>query len=135
MAAVDRPLVAYVLHGENMTSLPSGLRPEIERVRAKHGAALAEHEVELDDRRWDEYVADMQRRNGLRLAPAMAYARIGLATRSPRVVARAAGVAVWPGWVRLRDEQRRRAMAPAWRSEAEAWLEPFRSLAPPGAAS
>jgi glycosyltransferase involved in cell wall biosynthesis len=126
-ATVDRPLVAYVLHGANMTAEPGGFRRELERIRDKHRGPRAALGVELNDVTWGEWLAEVQRRGGLRLAPAMIQARIAMAQRSPRAGARAVAIALWPGWLQRRDAWRIARIPVAWREEAEAWLAPIRA--------
>jgi len=126
-AAVDRPLVAYVLHGENMTSEPAGFRRELEYIRRKHARARAELGIELNDRGWSEWLSEVQRRSGLRLAPALVQARLAVTHRRPRAAARAAAMALWPGWLDRRDAWRIRHMPAAWHDEAESWLAPVRA--------
>ncbi|MGH2997323.1 MAG: glycosyltransferase family 2 protein [Gaiellaceae bacterium] len=131
-AAVDRPVVAYVLHGANMTSEPAGFRRELEYIREKHRGARAALGVELNDRGWSEWLAEVQRRSGLRLAPALIQARIAVSHRQPRSAARALAVAFSPGWLDRRDAWRIQRIPAAWREEAEAWLEPIRQAGPSG---
>jgi glycosyltransferase involved in cell wall biosynthesis len=126
-AGVDRPLVGYVLHGENMTSAPEGFRRELARVREKHAAALAEHGVEPDDTAWSEWLSEVQGRSGHRLAPAREQLRIAVRARRPRALARALAMAAGPGWARRRDRWRLERMSSEWLAEAEAWLAPLRA--------
>jgi hypothetical protein len=95
-------------------------------IQRKHADALATAGVEINEARWLEWLADMQRRSGKRLAPARMFARLAVETRRPRLAMRAAGVAVWPGWVVLRDRQRARRLSPEWTDEADGWLRPVR---------
>ena len=127
LTPVNRPLVGYVLHGENMTAAPEGIVKEIAFIEDKHADAIAGAGVQINEARWLEWLADMQRRSGKRLAPARTFARLAVETRRPRLAVRAAGVAVWPGWVVLRDRQRARRLSPEWTDEAEAWLRPMRA--------
>jgi glycosyltransferase involved in cell wall biosynthesis len=127
LTPVSRPLVGYVLHGGNMTSAPEGIVGELKLIQRKHGEAMAAAGIEMNELRWLDWLADMQRRSGKRLAPARMFARLAVATRRPRLAVRAAGVVVWPGWVVLRDRQRARRLDRAWTEEADAWLEPVRA--------
>lgn len=129
-ATVDRPLVAYVLHGANMTSEPAGFRRELAYIRDKHREARAERGVELNDRGWSEWLAEVQRRSGLRLAPALVQARLAFTQRRPRAAARALAIAFSPGWLERRDAWRIERIPLDWREEAEGWLEPIRQRSP-----
>jgi glycosyltransferase involved in cell wall biosynthesis len=134
---VPRPLVGYVLHGGNMTTRDDGLAAELAFIRAKHAGLRTEHGVgDVDDDLWTEWIADVQRRSGRRLEPALVYGRLGVRRRRPELVARWLAIAVWPGWVRLRDRRRCRRIPAAWLAEAESWLVPVRAnmLAGAGAA-
>jgi glycosyltransferase involved in cell wall biosynthesis len=132
---VPRPLVGYVLHGGNMTTRDDGLADELASIRAKHAGLRAEHGVaDVDDDLWTEWIADVQRRSGRRLEPALVYGRLGVRKRRPELVARGMAIAVWPGWVRLRDRRRCRRIPAAWLAEAESWLVPVRTDALAGGA-
>jgi glycosyltransferase involved in cell wall biosynthesis len=126
--SVGRPLVGYVLHGANMTTRNDGIAAELARIRAKHAGLRAEHGIDdVDDDLWTEWIADVQRRSGRRLEPALVYGRLGLRRRRPELVARGAAIAVWPGWVRYRDRRRCRGIPAEWLAEAEGWLGPVRA--------
>lgn len=128
-AGVNRPLVGYVLHGANMTSDPVGFRQEFALVRTKHAAARAEHGVEANEEAWSEWLSEVQRRSGLRLAPAREQLRIAVRARRPKAVARAAAIALDPGWAVRRDRWRVDRIPSEWTQEAADWLEPLRSEA------
>lgn len=122
LAAVDRPLVAYVLHGANMTSAPTGFADELDRIRATYEDARAAHGVELNDAGWSDWFAELERRGGTRLRPGLGLARRAVAERRPRLVLKGVSMALRPGWVERRNRFRLDAMDPAWRREAEEWL-------------
>jgi hypothetical protein len=125
---VGQPLVGYVLHGGNMTTRNDGLSAELAFIRAKHAGLRAEHGIgDVDDDLWTEWIADVQRRSGRRLEPALVYGRLGVRKRRPQLVARGMAIAVWPGWVRLRDHRRCRRIPSEWLAEAESWLGPVRA--------
>jgi glycosyltransferase involved in cell wall biosynthesis len=126
-ARVQRPLVGYVLHGANMTSEPAGFRRELDRVRGKYAAERERLGVELSDAAWSEWLSEVQRRGGARLAPAREQLRLAVAHRKPRAVARAASIALRPGWLEQRDAWRLERIEPAWLEEADAWLAPLRA--------
>jgi glycosyltransferase involved in cell wall biosynthesis len=126
LTPVDRPLVGYVLHGANMTNTPDGIPEELRRISEKHAALRAASGIEMDEARWREWFADMERRKGLRLAPASTLIRLAFETGRVRLAVRGLAIAVWPGWVRWRDAQRGRRLPADWREEAEGWLAPLR---------
>ncbi len=134
-AGIDRPLVAYVLHGGNMTSAPRGFRRELAHMRGKHAAPRAAAGVALDDRGWGEWLSEVQRRSGLRARPALAQARLAVVHRRPRHAARAITIALSPGWLERRDAWRVARIPPAWLDEAEAWLGRYRGDDSAGSAS
>jgi glycosyltransferase involved in cell wall biosynthesis len=122
LSAIDRPLVGYVQHGSNMSFQADAVPGELRRVRRKHAAAFAQHESELGMVGWEEWMADMHRRGGHRRKSARIWLDFARRDRRPRLLLRAASCLAWPGWIAVRDAQRREAITPAWRQEAEAWL-------------
>ena len=127
LTPVDRPLVAYQRHEGAMTTGMPAIRAELERVEAKYAAERAAHGVELAWAAWLPYIALMQRRAGLRMAPAAQYARLAVIGRNPLWLLRAAAALARPqGIERLRRRGRRR-LAPDRRSEVERWLAPVRA--------
>ncbi len=122
LSAVDRPLVGYVRHGGNMSFGADAVPDEIRLVERKHASAFAQHRSEPGMVGWLEWIADMHRRAGRRRKPARIWLDFARQHRRPRLTLRAASCMVWPGWIEVRDAQRRRSMTPAWRTEAEAWL-------------
>ena len=126
-AGVDRPLVGYVLHGANMTSAPRGFREELALVCEKHADAQAAHGVRPNDLAWTEWLAEVQRRSGRRVAPAREQLGMAVRGRRPRAILRAAAIVAHPRWAERRDRWRLDRIAPAWLAEAEEWLAPLRA--------
>ena len=122
LVRVDRPLVGYVLHGDNMTSQPAGFRDELDRISAKHAASRAEHAVELHEAGWKDWFAELERRGGRRLTPALGLARRAVTERRARLALQAMSMALRPNWVERRNTFRLDNMNPGWRHEAEEWL-------------
>jgi glycosyltransferase involved in cell wall biosynthesis len=122
LSAVNRPLVGYVRHGGNMSFRADDVPDEIRLVERKHAAAFARYGAEPGMAGWLEWLADMHRRGGRRRKSARIWLDFGLEQRRPRLFLRAASCMVWPGWVVVRDAQRRQSISPAWRTEAESWL-------------
>lgn len=122
LAAVDRPLVAYVLHGANMTATPTGFADELERIRVAYADVRASNCVELNEAGWRDWFAELERRGGKRLRPGLGLARRAVSERRPQLVLKGASMAFRPGWVERRNRFRLDALDRAWRREAEGWL-------------
>lgn len=122
LATIDRPLVAYVLHGANMTSTPAGFGGELARIRARYADVRAEHGVVLDEAGWSDWFAELERRGGRRLGPGLGMAWRAVVERRPGLVLKGASLALRPGWVERRNRFRLEALDPAWRLEAQEWL-------------
>ncbi len=132
LATVGRPLVAYVLHGANMTSAPVGFADELERIRTGYADARAEHGVELYEAGWSDWFAELERRGGRRVRPGLRLVRRAAAERRPELALKGASLALRPGWIERRNRFRLDALDPAWRLEAEKWLQ---DVAPAGDAA
>jgi hypothetical protein len=128
LASVDRPLVAYVLHGANMTATPTGFPEELGRIRVAYADERARCGVELNEAGWADWFAELERRAGKRLRPGLGLARRAVAERRPELVVKGASLALRPGWVEHRNRFRLDAMDPVWRREAEAWLASVTSV-------
>jgi glycosyltransferase involved in cell wall biosynthesis len=122
LATVDRPLVAYVLHGSNMTSAPTGFADELERIRTAYASERSRYGVELNEAGWSEWFAELERRAGKRLRPGLGLARRAVSERRPELALKGISMALRPGWVERRNRFRLDAMDPAWRRAAESWL-------------
>ena len=131
LAAVERPLVGYLRHGDSMSRQLEELRHELEHVAAKYADLRAERGLEFPWERWLLWAAAMHRRAGRRLDPAGIYARLAWQRRNPVLLAKAALATVWPGWIDVRDRLAAEDVPSAWAAEAEGWLEPLRTFAPP----
>lgn len=133
LAVVDRPLVAYLVHENSMSTDTRLLAEDLDRFLAKHAAARAEHGVRFDEGNWSRYVAEMHLRAGRRFRASARYAR---AVRHGRLRAwrLAAAALASPPWAVRRLKARRRVHAsPAWAIEAEAWMAPLGRRAASGA--
>jgi glycosyltransferase involved in cell wall biosynthesis len=126
LAAVDRPLVAYLRHAGSMSRELEAIRRELERVAAKHAPARSERGLDCAWERWLVWAAAMHRRAGHRRDPAGIYARLALQRRQPLLLAKAVLAAAWPGWIDVRDRLAARDVPQEWVEEAERWLEPVR---------
>ena len=123
---VNEPLLAYVRHEANMTRDLSTLDSELTHIERKYEAVRSAKGITVDRERWLDWIADNQRRAGLRRKPALIWAGSALRTRRPRLLLRAAVAAAYPRWVNFRDLQRSRHIDSAWLRDADAWLAPRR---------
>lgn len=126
LTVVDQPLLAYLRHETSMTSGMPAIGEELARVAAKYAAERKTRGVELDWRAWLTYIALMQRRGGLRLAPATLYVRLARHTRNPLVLLRALGALVRPSGIGPLSRRARPPVPVPWQQEAERWLAPIR---------
>lgn len=117
-AGVGRSVVAYVEHTSNMlagAADPNDVRPEFERLAAKHANAAAAAGVPFGDVWWSRWVASHHRFAGRRGEASRAYLRGAVERRSPGDAVRAAGALVGgPAWSRLRSAVVREPEPPAW---------------------
>jgi glycosyltransferase involved in cell wall biosynthesis len=127
-AVVDRPLLGYVRHGANMSWDVSAIGTEFAIIDGKHAGLRADLGVRRDGELWSSWIADAERRSGNRWrAVAADLVQAGRA-RTPRPLLRAAVTAVSPAaWIEFHNRREARHVDPAWRNEADAWLEPIRA--------
>jgi glycosyltransferase involved in cell wall biosynthesis len=130
LAAVDRPLVAYLRHPGSMSRQLEEIRHELEHVAEKHAGARSELGLSFPWERWLLWAAAMHRRAGRRLDPALIFAQLAWQRRQPLLLAKAALAALWPGWIDVRDRLAARDVPQAWCEEAEPWLAPLRTASP-----
>jgi glycosyltransferase involved in cell wall biosynthesis len=126
-ATVDEPLIAYVSHEENMVRDLSTMRRELHHVERKYAEMRRQLDIEFAIDNWLDWIADTQRRSGRRLGPARLWLQLAARQRRPRLVARAALAAAWPGWVQVRDRQSAQALPMEVLDGVEDWLAPIRA--------
>ena len=126
VAEVDRALVAYLRHDASMTTGAPAIGDELRHIESKYAAERDRRGVELAWEAWLPYIASMQRRAGLRAAPASLYARLAAQTRNPFLLLRAVGALVRPEGIGALRRRGRRPIPEPWRREADAWLAPLR---------
>jgi glycosyl transferase family 2 len=113
IATVDRPLVAYVVHGGNLSLTGDGYAAELLAIEVDHGSGRRVSTVVLQ--------AAHARAQGHRAAAARLLLRAALAERDPANAVKALIVAAGP--FAERTARRFRAAAPAkWTAEACEWL-------------
>ncbi|MGY1631527.1 glycosyltransferase family 2 protein [Geodermatophilus sp. SYSU D01186] len=128
---VPRPLVGYYTHVGSMASNVESALRDLDLIRQKYRTEIATRGVEpsLENLLW--YLSALQLRAGRRVAAARALLRlVPLGRPAVHAIRNAAAGLVWPGLQRYRDRRDERALSPAWRQEAEAWLTAFRPGAP-----
>jgi len=121
VATVDRPLLAYRIHGGGLSRQLVDVLDEHDHVVGKYAAARAARGVELvpEIHFW---VADRLERSGRRAAALRSYVRAGWARAWPRIV-----MLPVPGVVGARDRRRARRPLPAgWDRADLAWLDDLR---------
>jgi len=75
LAAVARPLVAYLVRAHSMSTDTRLLDEDVRRFRQKHAAARTARNVAFDEGNWRSYVAEMHLRDGRRFRAAGEYVR------------------------------------------------------------
>jgi len=127
-AIVDRPLLGYVRHAENMSWDVSRIGAEFAILDVKHAGLRAQLGVRRDGELWSSWIAEAERRSGNRWRAVTADLRQAARGRTPRPLLRAAVTAVSPeAWIELHNRRTARSIDPSWRDEAEAWLAPIRA--------
>ena len=124
-AALDEPLVAYVMHsGSMLLTDPRDVFREFELLTEKHRHAAEERGVVMAGDLFARWVAGGQRRAGLRRRAALTYLRGGLRHRDAGAFPRAAGAVLGDrAFQRLRSlpatgrTSRPAVRAPAWLAE------------------
>jgi glycosyltransferase involved in cell wall biosynthesis len=117
-AAVAEVLWAYVEHGANMLAghdRADAVRPEFERIAAKHRAAAERLGWRFGSTWWTRWVASRHRFAGRRLRAAATYMQGAVSDRSPGDLVRAVGALGGEGlWQRVRERVIGRPDAPSW---------------------
>jgi len=129
VAAVDRPLLAYRVHGGAMSGALAGIDRELAYLWAKHGDERERRDL-VPDAGIHAWIGDRLQRSHQRRRAAAAFLRAAPSLGRPRAAARAVESAVWPSAYRWRDARRTRAIPAAWADEAAQWLAPLRGREP-----
>ena len=127
LATVARPLTAYRWHGGNMTNDAQRWEAEISLLHEKHGIGAEPAPAYAPSR--DRATAWNYLQAGLRQDSVRAMWKVARRHRDWRAAVCTAAIAVAPGaMVRADAARRRRQVPPGWVREAEAWLDPLRSV-------
>jgi len=121
LVSVPHPLLAYVQHA-GMSWQARDMRAELDRFLAKHAVAREERGLGVDLGWWYAWFAELDARAGRRAAAAQHAVRAASRRRPSALVDGLLG----PLAGRARDELARRRVPPAWRAEAEGWLDRWR---------
>lgn len=124
LACVDRPLVGYVLHGANLSTLGRGYEAELRALERKYRPR---------PERASAFVprASLAARAGRRAAAVGLLLEAAAVHRDVRHLARAAVHAAGPSAERAARRLQADRLPGDWRAEAEAWLHPLRVDAVP----
>jgi len=126
MAAVPRPLTAYLRHPTSLSHDLTSVRDEFEHARRKHAPAREERGLP-DSSRTLEWFVHRQVQAGNRRKAARAYLDLWHRYDSRKSLRWAAMALVAPGQLRRRrDRMARRRLPRWWLEEAEGWLAPLR---------
>jgi glycosyltransferase involved in cell wall biosynthesis len=126
LAAVPRPLTAYLRHPTSLSHDLTSVRDEFEHARRKHAGAREARGLAASSRTLEWFV-HRQVQAGNRRAAARAYADLWRRYDSRKSLRWAAVSLVSPGALRRRrDREGLRRLPPWWLEEAERWLAPLR---------
>jgi glycosyltransferase involved in cell wall biosynthesis len=130
-AAIDRPLVAWRLHGGNETLHARG-EAELARLQSNHAAAYARTGVRIDRGSWLQWEAESLLRAGRRTSAARRFSRAAIHDRSWRTLRRAALAIAHRDPADAIARRRADGEDPQWSAEAIDWLSVIaRSENPP----
>jgi glycosyltransferase involved in cell wall biosynthesis len=118
---VDRPLVAWRLHGGN-ESLRARGSEELERFLENHAATYAQFATEFDRSGWYQWEGESLLRGGHRLKAAARFTRAGVSDRSWRTWRRVGVALCHPDPAAAFARRRVRGEDVAWCQEVEDWL-------------
>lgn len=121
LASVDRPLVAYVLHGSNLSVAGDGHAAELSALEAKYRDGGEPVSVLVDG-------AVVDARSGHRREAVRLFLRAAVTHRSPWWLLRATFVGVGPRAEAAGRRVRGRALPRGWRATAEGWLAEVQRL-------
>lgn len=128
LAAVDRPLVGYLVQSAGMAHGVRRSEAELLVIEEKYRRIRAERGVDMRREAFLWYFGSLLMRQGLRLPAARVHLELAGKGNDRRFYAlmMAATSALWPGVQHVRDHHRSRRLSPAWQREAEEWIAPLR---------
>ncbi|HZU73381.1 MAG TPA: glycosyltransferase family A protein [Acidimicrobiales bacterium] len=127
MASTPRPLVAYQIHGQNMSQHPTRLTANWALIDLKYRPMRAQRGLRLSREILEAAQGDIDIRAGRPRRAARHFLGQALEARSPRPLKQAATALLAPGTMARRRVRRYRAQVPEDRAaEAETWLNPLR---------
>lgn len=127
-AAVQRPLVGYVIHEHGMAHDVRRSTVESEAVNRKYARERAAHGyTEAESAEWLAYLGGMYLRAGDRFGAARVHARLARRHGVRRAWGLAAAGLVSPTVQRWRDRRAATAIDPEWRAATLRWLAPLQA--------
>jgi glycosyltransferase involved in cell wall biosynthesis len=128
LAAVDRPLIAYRLGAQSLSMDVNRMRTGRAIIVDRHAALAARHGARPDEASHERYLAKQLLRGGRRLQAAAIFTSLAFKHRRWRELPRAAAALVAPHLTdRLGRSRATADVPPAWRREAETWIQPIRA--------
>lgn len=128
LAAVDLPLVAYLVHPAGMSNDAKLLRADLVRLESKYAEEIRRSGGGVDRHLWGSYLAYRKLAAGDRAGAARAFAATAAWTRSPRPVLGAVLALVAPKQaLRHRADLLYGSIPPGWEVSARPWLGPVAS--------
>ncbi len=130
VASVNGPLVAYLIHDQNMSSRSPRFARDTAIIEAKHGDNRRSRGVRFDQSKLEGNQAEIELRAGRRSNPANHYLRQMIRGGGPETIMRAMAAIAIPNKMTDRWNVRRSAaINDDWRVEVERWIAPVRELA------
>jgi glycosyltransferase involved in cell wall biosynthesis len=126
LAAVPRPLLAYLVHGENMSRHSPRFNRDVAVIESKYRAERSDRGVTLDRGMLEFVRASIDLDAGRRWSAAWHFLGQAYQDRGFRPVANAGVALLALRHLARRQAARRRYVPAGWSAEVEAWLEPLR---------
>ncbi len=128
LAAVDRPLIAYRIGTQSLSTNVEPMRTGRSVIVDRYAALSAQHGARSDEASHERYLAKQLLRGGSGLQAASIFTSLAFKHRRWRELPRAASALLAPRLTDRIGRSRAAAQVPvAWRSEAEAWMQPIRA--------
>ncbi len=131
LAAVDRPLVAYRLGQQTLSTNIDAMREGRLVIAERYATQVASSRVEPDVAGHQRYLARQLLQGGERLRPASIFAALAFKHGRWRELPRVAAALIAPRLLYRIGQRRAAAAVPEpWRREVEHWLQPIRDASP-----